>query len=65
MGSGVVWCGSDFQRFLIGFSLSQVDIGDKTKSIGPKEGGGGMPDIPAKFRFVAEIVLSPKRGKWP
>jgi hypothetical protein len=28
MGRSAIWCGSGYQRFLIGFCLSQVDIGD-------------------------------------
>jgi hypothetical protein len=31
MGGGAIWCGSGCQRFLIGFCLSQVDIGGKSK----------------------------------
>ena len=31
MGRSAIWCGSGCQRFLIGFCLSQVEIGDKTK----------------------------------
>ena len=33
-----VWCGSSCQRFLIGFSLGQVGIGNSTKLTGLKRG---------------------------
>jgi hypothetical protein len=35
------------QRFLIGFCLSQVEIGDKTKLTEPK--GGAMAYVPTNF----------------
>jgi hypothetical protein len=49
MGRSAVWCGSGYQRFLIGFCLSQVDIGDKTKLTEPK--GGGMAYVPTNFHL--------------
>jgi hypothetical protein len=60
MGRSAVWCGSGYQRFLIGFCLSQVGIGDKTK-LKEFKGGHGLRSY--QLSFVAKMAL--KRGKWP
>jgi hypothetical protein len=60
-GTSAVWRGSGFWRILIGFSLGQVDIADKTKPV-PYGSRGGMPSYHAlhlhKLSFVAEIAWS-------
>jgi hypothetical protein len=53
MGKSAVWCGSASQRFLIGFSLSQVDIGKKTKAQ-----GGGISYIPTNFCSRSRLIAS-------
>jgi hypothetical protein len=63
MGKSAIWCGSGCQRLLIGFCLSQVGIGDKTKLTEPKGGGHGLHTY--QLSFVAKIAWALKRGEWP
>jgi hypothetical protein len=56
---GVAWFGAEngYQRFLIGFSLSKVGVGDKTEANRAQVSQrGAMPSTPYQLPFVAEIA---------
>jgi hypothetical protein len=59
MGTSAAWCGSGFQRILIGFSLGQVGIIDKAKLAWFK---GGRALHFHQLYFAAEVAWSLIKG---